>query len=277
MILADAAAGLGTIDSSGGVLTDLLSGYATVLNNGAQKIVDAETSVCGALLMLQFVVMVAQFGVAPGTLQSGLWKFLGAVVWYKIAINGVTVSGAWMSYMGSMGSTLGGGDVNPEIMRNPSELIVLAFKADDTLVARCLSYPNPFTAIFALFFYSVAGIFIFIGLAGLGIVVVVVGIMSGMDVVVGLMMVPFLIEPQMKFIGAKGLGMIMDGGISLACTSLAIGVAYGRVNLPFPAEPDFKYATVYGLSAMASFCICGGIAWFTKSVGMVSMAQRMFG
>jgi hypothetical protein len=277
VIIADAGFGQSIVDALAGssFLTDMLRGYTDVLNAGAEKIVSAEASVCGALLGVQLLILVMRSGMSF-QLREGIFTFIGAYIWYIVASNGVAVAQAWMSYMGSVASQLSSG-VPTDVMNDPSKIINLAFKANFLLVAKCLSYSNPFTAIFALLFYSVAGSAIMAGLLGMSVVAMVVGIMSGMNVVVGLMLVPFLIERQTASVGGRGLGMIMDGGISLACTSVAIGVAYGQVTAPLPPDPGFQEASVLGLKAFAAFLVCGGIAWFTKGAGLAMTMGRVFG
>jgi hypothetical protein len=269
--------GWATSGPSTGVLTDLLNAYTAVIKGGGQKVVELEGDACGALLMLQMLVMIAKFGMSPATIREGMFTFLGAYVWYEIAMNGVAVSEAWMSYMGSVGSLLGGGAVPADVMSNPSKFIVLGFKADDLLMQKCLKFPNPLTAIIALLVYSIAGVFVIIGFAGLGVVAIVVVISSSMNVVIGLMLLPFSIERMTMPIGGRGIGMIVDGGINLAATSMALGVAYGQMSKPLTPNPGFQEAVVVAMGAMAAFVICGGIAFFTKGVGTALGIKRMFG
>lgn len=272
-MLADAALGL---SDSNGVLTDILRDFTGALNGGADKIVAAEAALCSTLLCVQFLVMVVKAGFDPSSLKTGIFQLLGCYGWYLLATNAVAVTSAWTEYCGSAAAFYSSG-INGDVMNNPSVVVELAFKADDMLVAKALGYPNPFTAILAIIIYSFCGILLTIGMALMGLTALVVKLMASINIVVGLMLLPFIIEQQTRSFAGTGIGMIISSGLSLAATSITIGLCYSRIEAPLPQDPGFGDAMLLALKADSVAFICFVVSWkswgATASVGF----SKMFG
>jgi hypothetical protein len=156
--------------------------------------------------------------------------------------------------------------------------VVLGLKADDILVQKSLGYSNPFTALVALVIYSIAGLGITVGFCGLGVVSIIITVMASFNIAIGLTLLPFLIERQFSFIGSKGIGMILDGGISVGALSIFAGASYGMLTAPLPPDPGFSDAIVLAIKAVSCFVVCLVVAWKTSGVATgVSGIKAAFG
>lgn len=268
-------ASLGNLDAASGVLTEFLSAFTGFINTGTQKVVAAEAKLAGALLAFQLLKVIIEVGITRSSVGRVILDLVEAGLWYSVAKNAVSVVAAWSSWCGSLGSFMSGGSIDGDVMRNPSLIMSLGFDSIGKLIGEATAFDNFFTAGVAMGLYLIVGLAVFACFAAMGFAAVYVVIMSTLEMVVGLSLVPFIIEPRLSFLASKGFGMIIEAGIGLAITSACLGVAYGFVqkyHLPPHAtiRDGLQLFLAAGLCAVltvgaASFK--GGAAMVTRAVG----------
>jgi type IV secretory pathway TrbL component len=275
---ADPILSFGGIEGSGGVLNDVLATFTRLLNNGAQKVVSAEKDLCGALLMLQFLKMMMELGLTKRVVWRAVFGFLGAWCWYQAACNAVAISGAFAGFMGSLGSALSDGpEQGTDIMSNPSGFIVFGGRAFTNLYEQTNKFSVWDGLPFAIFFI-VVGFLVFFCYMILGLVVMWVTVKAKLDILLGLSLIPFIIEDNLKVLAGVGMGLIISAGMRLGATSLAVGSAYSFLSqITLPPEPTTGQAIRLLLAAVGCAFISGGVAVVTKGLGATLGVKRLLG
>lgn len=276
MILLDAdpLLSFGGIDSQSGMLTDILGAFTRFIDQGGQKVVDAEAKLAAALLAIQLLRLIVEVGLSRSAMARSFITFVSAALWYKVATNAVDAAGAYTSWMGSLGTffgatAAGGGMAGSEnIMANPSLFTTLGFKALKLLLDQAMEF-SPLTAIVALGLYTIVGLFVLICFVALGIIVVFTVVRSSIEVILGLALIPFVIEDHLRFLAAKGLGLIADAGITLGSTSVAVGVAYGFLaNIHLQPTPTIRDGLNLAIAAVCLAIVSGGAALIKTGAGV---------
>lgn len=223
-------ASLGNLDAGSGVLTEVLSAFTSFINTGTQKVVGAEAKLAGALLAFQLLKVIIEVGITRSSIGRVFLDLVEAGLWYTVAKNAVSVISAWSSWCGSLGSFLSGGSIDGDVMRNPSLIMSLGFDAFGKLISESAAFDNFFTGGVAFCLYIIVGLAVIACFIAMGFAAVYAVVMSTLEMVVGLSLIPFVIEPRLSFLASKGFGMIIEAGIGLAATSACLGMAYGFVQ-----------------------------------------------
>jgi TrbL/VirB6 plasmid conjugal transfer protein len=253
----------GGADSKSGMLTDILSTFTRFIDHGGDKIVAAETGAAGALLGFQLIKMIARAGINKSSVVDALGAFLVSAIWFEVATNAVAVTAAFTTWLGSIGSFVSGGSLDGDIMRDPSKLMGLGFSAMSTIWEKGNSF-NPILAFIMSGAYLIAGLAVFACYLSLGVVVVFVVIDTSIDVLLGLTLLPFIVEPRSAFLAIRGLFLITDAGMLLGKTSLAAGLSYGFLkNITLQPDPTIRDA----LNLVAATFICAKLTGQLANVG----------
>lgn len=264
-------ASLGSLDASSGVLTEVLTAFTAFINTGTQKVVGAEAKLAGALLAFQLLKVIIEVGITRSSVGRVILDLVEAGLWYSVAKNAVSVVAAWSSWCGSLGSFMGA--PNGDVMRNPSLIIALGYDSLGNLIGKSASFDNFFTGGVAFCLYLLVGLAVFACFAAMGFAAVYVVVMSTLEMVVGLSLVPFIIEPRLAFLASKGFGMIIEAGIGLATTSVCIGMAYGFVQkYHLPAHATVRDGMQLFLAAGLCAAVTVGAANFKGGAAMVMRA-----
>lgn len=254
-----------------GGLTDLQSTFLRFLANGDQKIVEASAAMAGALLAWQFVTMLVEIGIARHTVGKALMAFLVAVLWYRVATNAVQVTTSFASWTGSLGAFLG--DLDGDIMKNPSNFIKLASKDGKALVdeANKLS-----------FFVSASGMgivldltwfFLWLSFLSLAAMTVFINVFASLKIALGIALMPFVIEPRLSFLADAGFGMIRDAALQLGAMSLAIGLSYGFLkNITLQPTATLHDAIMLASAVFVCAVISGGAAFVNTAFAFLNRA-----
>lgn len=276
--MADPLLSFGAIDQQGGVLNDVLGAFTRLLNNGGNKIVEAEMQLAGALLLLQFLKLMMELGLTRKVVWSGIMRFLAAWCWYQVAVNSVAITAALASWMGSLGSALSEGtERGTDIMSNPSEFIVYGGRAFKNLFEQTDKF-SVWDGMPFMIFFILAAFFIFFCYMFLGIVVLWVVIKAKIDILLGLSLVPFVMEENLKALAHVGFGLILAAVIRLGATSLAVSVGYTFLSqITLPPDPTTGQAIRLLLAAGACAVLSGGVAAMAKALGVALGAGRLFG
>ena len=260
------------LDTSHGILTDVLNTFSRVLDNGMQNIVVAELAFALTLLSAQFVKVVIHAGVTRHGTAHALMDFIGASIWFEIAKNGVNIVKMFTAWMGSIGTAVGGGAMEGDIMNNPSLVVGLAFRSVGNLMLSMVKTIRlPFTALPTVWIGTFLALGILIGLGWMACQIVLAVIKAKINAVVGIALLPFAIEPRTAFLAGRGLGLIVDSAISLGVTSVTIGIGYGLLS-KLEIKPDFmdapKQAVYLILSAVIIVVLTGGLNTMLKGAAL---------
>lgn len=268
---ADPLLSFGGIDAKSGVLTDVLSAFTRFIDTGTQKVVDAEAELCGALIALQYVWFAMSVGLTRSGVIAGVISFLEAAAWYGVAKNAVAAVAAWSSWTGSLGSLLSGGNIDGNIMRNPSLFMALGNGTLAAMIEKARTY-NILVEPIPLLLFFLVGMVLWVCYLLMGCGVVYASIVASIDMVVGVALVPFVIEPRLKFLSSKGFGLIVDAGMSLARASVCAAVAYGFIKeIHLPSEPGIRD----GLNLLVAAIVCAFVV--VKAARMESTASLAVG
>ena len=280
IVLADISGTLAvSIENKSGILNDLLSFFTGILNTGTERIMAAEANIAGAFLALQFLKLSMDIGLTKSVVWGAVFRFIGGWFWYQIATHGAAVVEAYASWTGSLWSYLGNnaGAGARDIMTSPSDVVGLGWNA----VGKMLTESNKldiFTALtMKLTFWGIGW-----GILGcylcLGFVVAAITVKAKLDFVLGVALLPFLIEENTRAIGGVGLGKIIVAGVQLGSTSLAVGASYAFLSsytLPDEASLSDGMRLLIG-SAGCAF-LSGGVAAMSMFVSKVVGANRFIG
>ena len=266
--MSDPLLSFGGVDSQSGILTDVLQAFLRFISNGGTKIVAKEAQFAGALLGLQFVKMVTEIGLSRRVAGQALFTFITSALWYQAAMNGVALVQAWMGFMGALLSEFSGGTIGGDIMHNPSLIVELGLKDFSSLMDSAFSYDNPLFALVAVLAFTLLGIIVILAFIFLGAIALVVVIRQTIDAMLGLTLLPFVIEPRTSFLAARGLGLIIDAGLKMGATSIALGVSYGFIKeIHLQPTPTLRDGVNLVVATIACLFISGGAALLKPVAG----------
>lgn len=264
------------VDQTSGMLTEVLSAFTRFIANGGDKIITAEAELCGVLLALQAWRMVMRFGFTKNVGIGVFVDFLFGYAWFQLARNGVAVAAAFMTWAGSIGSYVSGSSIDTDIMHNPSLVVDLGGNAFMAMINQATQF-NVMLAPAAFSAYALVGAFLFLCYVALGVIVVLVVVETSIDVMLGLALIPFLIENELRFVAARGLGLILDAGLRLGASSLAIGISYGFLQkIQLSHEASVREGTNLMIAALVCAVVCGGAASVKKAGSLAIGAWRAF-
>lgn len=247
------------LDEASGVLTDILGHFTAAIKNGGEKVVQAEASFAGALIAMQYLRLIVTVGISRKVTADVIFTFIMGLIWYQIAVNAVAIVASWTVWCSNAAAWFSGGAIEGDVMNNPSVFSALALDAFAKMIDQALGFTNPFTAGAALLAYFVLGLFLLLSFFLLGFLVVYIVVRSSLEMIIGMMLIPFVIEHELRFIAARGIGMIIDAGTKLAASSAAIGVSYGVLkNWKLPADPTMRHGVNLFAGALVCAIVCGG-------------------
>lgn len=273
MILAaiDPVVAFAGVEEASGVLTEVMGAFTNTLKGGGQQIVTAEAEFAGALIAYQYLKLMMNIGFSKRVAMEAVFTFIVAALWYQVAMNAVSIVASYMEFMGSIGSLFSAGTMEGNIMGNPSLFMELGLNSFKKMLDQSTSFTNPFTAGTALLAYFVLGFLLLAGFLMLGCMVVYVVVRSSLEAMLGLVLVPFVIERDLRFLAGKGFSMIIDAGMRLGATSIAVGVSYGVVrNWRLPDDPTIRH----GVNLMAACVLCLFITGMASMLKSAANAMR---
>jgi type IV secretory pathway TrbL component len=274
-VLLDAGAVLsfGGVDSASGMLTDIQSTFLRFMSNGSQKIVEASAAMAGALLAWQFVLMLIEIGISRHSIGKAAIGFLFAVLWYRVATNAVPVTQAFASWMGSLGSFLG--DLDGDIMKNPSLFVSLAVK-DGKAIKDQMDQLSLLTEAATLLPLFITWFFLWLCFLCLGAMAVFINIYAALKTMLGIALLPFIVEPRLSFLADAGIGLIRDAGLQLGAMSLAIGLSYGFLkNITLQPTATFQDAILLTGAVFTCAIVSGGAAFVKAAFGGLNRTANM--
>lgn len=261
----DAFAGLGT---SSGTLNYVLRAFTSFISNGGQKLVDLEAGVCVALLGYQYLKLIVEIGFTKRVAAQALFAFIISLVWYQVARNSVAVVQVWMAFAGRFGSIFSGGNLDGNVMENPSLFMDLGWDALSRLVGQSTSFTDILAAGSAWVMFMIIGLLIWASFCLLGFFAVYVSIRCSLEVMIGLALLPFVIVRETAFLAAAGIGMIVNAWVKLSGTSIAIGVSYGVVQtIKLPPDATIRQGAELLVVAAACVLISGGVVMMRAALG----------
>ncbi|HJY08043.1 MAG TPA: type IV secretion system protein [Bryobacteraceae bacterium] len=266
-----------------GVLTDVLRYFIQILNEGGDRIVTAQSDACLVFLTLQFLKAAAEVGFSRRLAMGALGTLMGGLAWYSVAMNIVPLADSYIQWMGSLGTQVGAGGVGA-VMNDPSMLLDVGFKTVKGM-GKVTNDLNILTAAGILLLMCFTAVLVMLGFTVMGCIAVYVVVKSYVNVVVGVALIPFAVEPSTRFLAAPGIGLIMEAGISLGTTSVVLSVGHGVMQKLLAMQPPDEMTLRHGWNVfMASVLISvlsGGCAAMGKIAGVAVSgalkAQRLFG
>lgn len=275
IVLADAALGLGSGGDSKAI-TGLLTAFTNFIANGGEKIATAEAGIAGAFLAFQFLRFVAETGFG-GSIARGLLGFTVSMGWYQLAIHSVGAVKSFTAWVGSFGAYMSGGTLEGNIMNNPSLFIDLGLHAFDSVMNKAIQF-NFLVSAIAVIVYFFLGMFVELCFIVLAVTTVFVVVQSTLRMFIGIAFIPFVVMDELRFIAAKGLGLIIDAGVALGAASLAIGVSYGYLkNIQFADEPTVRDAARYLIIAVGCGALSGGASLIKTGAGVAIEKYQAMG
>jgi hypothetical protein len=272
---ADPSLSFGGIDSASGILTDILMTFMRLLNNGGQKIVDAEMEMAGALLAFQFLKFVLQVGFGSSAIKHGILQFLCASAWYTVARNAVPVTIAFSSWMGSLGSFLSEGAYQGDVMHNPSQIVTYGFEAFSMLMEQADSF-DMLTGLVYIGVYTIEGLLIIFGFVTIGVVAIYTVLRATLDLLIGIALLPFIIEDQLKPLASQGISMIVRAGVGLGATSLVVGTGHGFLQkIRLQPTPTMRDGMNLMIATLVIAILCGGVSTMLKGIGLSAAVKRL--
>jgi type IV secretory pathway TrbL component len=244
------------------VLNGILAAFSKFIDNGGDRVVEAVAVVAGALLAYQLIRFIMVVGFSPGSIGKATLDFLTMFAWYTLATNAVTVCDAWLEFMGGFHTFLGASPVD-NVMKSPDTIMLMGLKTSGALLdaARGLSgLTEPAVMLFSVVL-AIGLIPIFLLLGG---AVVFTVVRAKLSVCIGLALLPFAVERELRGVAERGLGMILDAGINMAMTGMVVTIGYGFMKevLVTPvgdAVPQIKD----GMSLLLSGALIGWMAFRT--------------
>lgn len=252
-----------------GVLTDVLRYFTQILNDGGSRIVATQSDACLIFLCLQFLKAAAEVGFSRRLALGALGTLMGGVVWYSVAMNIVPLADGYIQWMGSLGTQVGAGGVGA-VMSDPSMLLDVGFKTVKGM-GKVTNDLSILTAAGILFLMCGTALLVLLGFTVMGCIAVYVVVMSYVNVVVGVSLIPFAIEPSTRFMAAPGIGLIMDAGISLGTTSVVLSVGHGVMQKLMAMQPMEEMTLRHGwntfIASLLISVLSGGCAMLGKATG----------